>query len=244
MKYFKFEVIEYLVYLQIFYAVIFMYSLYDLKKYGYRISTADYLMTSSIPWIYGVIIAPIIILFIYGINKDDMLIQYVLKHNNSRIIFVKQCLRTLIINLVAVLYHIGSLILWSQFYGDKFINWDKMQSEYFRRTKSVSDISFGEFLWKYAVGMVISLCMITLIAIIFDWLSKKIMGFAVILIISVIDSSSIKIKLIFRGILPKYKNIEETGTLIRGYIIGVAVIMLLFMFGCYAAKRKEYLNGT
>lgn len=243
MKYFKFEVIEYLVYLQIFYAVIIIYSLYDFKQYGYQVSAADYLLTSSIPWIYGVIIAPIIILFIYRINKDDMLIQYVLKHNDSKIIFVKQCIRMLVINLIVVIYHISSIILWSNLLHEELINWDKVQSKYFITTKKVSTMSFGDFLWRYTVGMIISLCIITMIAIIFDWISKKIIGVAIILFISVIDSSSFKVKLIFRGILPSYNNIEKTGVLIRGYIIGIVIVILLFVLGIYAAKRKEYLNG-
>lgn len=244
MKYFKFETIEYLVYLQIFYAVTVIYSLYYFKEYGYEVSTADYLMTSSSPWIYGIIIAPAVIMFMFNMNKDDLLIQYVLKYKSSRIIFIKQCAGMIVINLITVAYHIGSLMLWSYLLHNDLINWDLLQSQYYLSVKKISCIAYEDFLWRYALGMIVSLCVITMIGLIFEWMSNRMLGIAVVLLIAVIDGKLSKVKLIFSGILPGYKNIENTGAIMPGYIMGTAVFLILFVFGMYVARRREYINVT
>lgn len=239
MRHFR-KYIWYMMFMQIYYAVLTRFSLCYIQAYGYRVSAVDYLLSGASPYAYGIVLAPAMVFLVYDMNRTDWRIPAVLKYGSPVTIFKKQICRITALSVVTVACHTISILLWSVLYGYKIINWNQKFSLYYGYMEKTTEITAGSVIWKYVVGMEISLLVVLVTALAADWCGRRWAGYFTVFFVAALEMRGGK--LFYKRVVPGYWNIENTGEVLKGYVVGIFLFLLLFLVNVCIMKRKEYLN--
>lgn len=238
----KAEVLKYACTMQIVYLVNIIISTYEYKEWGMQISRVDCLMMSSSTWVTGMLIIPLVALYMLKEYYYMDFPIYVIKNVSRRQIYMKQIKSLVIASLVVSVYQYISSVMWSFLVCDRLINWTDSNSVIYKLYKNVSDISFVVFSVLYIIMLTLCIFIGLLITNICNWITWKWTGIVIIILMCGIDMVQNKFFMLCEGILPQYKFVDSIKAVVIQLTAGVVVSVIIFVIGLRISGRREYMS--
>lgn len=238
----KAEVLKYACIMQIIYLVNIILSTYEYKEWEIEVSRVDCLMMNSSTWVTGMLIIPLVALYMLREYQYTDFPIYVIKNVSRRQIYVKQVTSLVIASLVVSVYQYVSSIMWSFLICDRFINWTDSNSVIYKLYKNTSDISFEFFSILYIIMLALCAFIGLLITNVCSWIAWKWTGIVIVILMCGIDIVQNKIFMLCEGILPQYKFVDSIKAVAIQLTAGVIVSVIIFVIGLRISDRREYMS--
>ncbi len=242
MKTYNSEWLKYACIMQIIYLVNIILSTYEYKEWGLNVTRADCLMMSSSTWITGMLIIPLVALYMLREYYYTDFSVYVVKNISRRQIYAKQVKRLVIVSLMVSVYQYISTVMWSFLICDALINWTGGNSVIYELYMTTSDISFAAFSVLYIIMLTLCIFIGLLITNVCNWITWKWTGIVIVILMCGIDIVQNKVFMLCEGILPQYKFIGSINAVVIQLTAGLVVSVIIFAIGLRISDRREYIS--
>lgn len=202
-------------------------------------SVADAFISVSEYLFFGIEIIISANFMFFSIIKDDLRINSILKQKSRTLLWIKQVYKISLLSIFSSIWISICTYLFGGLMTRYFINWDSVNSIYFKVNKIVcNSISLKDVIIIFFICSFVRIVIILTISLLIYWLTnKKVISWLFVISWEFLE---IPVPVIGKLINIDYTVINSTDRLITGFSYGIVLILILIIVGIILGKRREF----
>lgn len=210
---------------------------------------ADSFSLSTYPDVFFIGVVLFAVFLNVNLQRNDMNIQYVVRHKSRQQLWCKQVGKTVLLSVVITAY----VALWALIIGliksnsSSLVNFSQKTSLMYKMSLTLVE---GVELWQVVAmfcwySFVVILIMSLVVLLTRYFLQKQLIGWFVVILLGFVEMLDLDVRIFYNIIDVSYvlwKDASPENVLLR-FWYPLVLIVLLFVGGLLAAGRKEYRNG-
>lgn len=219
----------------------YWYNFYN-DYYNLQLSFADFLILQKESISFFFIIIPLFLLTIQLNNRNNFNISFIIRKSSREDIWIEQIIETIIITFLYSGIYLASTLITSQLFSKVFINWDKVNSLFYLKTKSTSNVQFINVVIITFIFLFFTLLAIGFLFLLLNWTAiETYINWVFMLTIIVMNLFYGNFIASYTGASISYKYWLKS-EFAKGFLILIMWDIIIFFIGIKLSKCKEFFN--